>query len=138
MARILGVDYGRKRLGFAVSDHDEIVAIPHSVVTLRNTSDAVDATLTLYRETGAEAVVVGLPLSMDGSNSDMTAEVLAYVGKLQWSLDVPVETWDERLTSWEAEQILINAGTRRDKRKGLIDKLAAQIMLQSYLDSDRD
>jgi putative Holliday junction resolvase len=80
-------------------------------------------------------IVVGLPLNMDGGTSEKSIDVLSFVEKLKESLKLPVETWDERLSSLEANRILIDADMSRKKRKKVVDKIAAQIILQSYLDS---
>ncbi|MBN1669836.1 MAG: Holliday junction resolvase RuvX [Kiritimatiellae bacterium] len=135
MPRILGVDYGERRLGFALSDPGGTIATPLRVVASGGGEQGLEAVRRICGETGAERVVVGLPLSLDGTHGPASETTLAFVRALREVLDVPVETWDERLTTRAAERVLIEAGTSRAKRKRVIDKLAAQIMLQSYLDS---
>ena len=83
----------------------------------------------------AERIVVGLPLNMDGSSGPMAEAVQVFVKKLGDEIDHPIETWDERMTSQEAERVLIEADVSRSKRKKVIDKMAAQAILQSWLDA---
>jgi putative holliday junction resolvase len=135
MPRVLGVDHGEKRLGFAVSDPTGIVATPLCVVHCTGPRDALRETRRVCRESGAEKIVVGMPLNMDGSRGPVAQRVEAYVEELSASAGVPVVTWDERLSTRAAENVLIEAGASRQRRKEVIDKLAAQIMLQSYLDA---
>jgi putative Holliday junction resolvase len=135
VARILGVDYGLRRIGFAASDDDEVIAFPLFKREVKSIAEAVAAVADVCEEERAQRVVLGLPLNMDGSAGAIVEQVLALRKSLQARVDVPVETWDERLTSKSAEDVLIQAGTRRKRRREVIDKLAAQIMLQSYLDA---
>jgi putative Holliday junction resolvase len=136
MSRILGLDYGARRLGFAVSDPGKVVATPREVVTVQNDREAAQAVARLCRETGAERLVIGLPLRLDGGASEQTTRVRAFAESLKEQLTIPVELWDERFTTATAEQALIEGGTRRQRRKEVVDKLAAQIMLQHYLDAN--
>lgn len=135
MPRFLGLDYGERRLGFAVSDAGGTISMPLVVVQVRSRDHAMAEIERLVRETGAETLVVGLPLNMDGTIGPKAVEVNTLVEKLAPRLPVPVETWDERLTTKSAERVLIEANTSRRRRKEVVDKLAAQIMLQSYLDA---
>ena len=135
MARILGIDYGHRRLGFALSDPTEMLATPHSVVEVKSEGEAVEAAAGVCEETGAARMLVGLPLRTDGTRGDMVEAVEAFSERLRERSGLPVDTWDERFTSKIAEDVLIEAGTRRKKRRQVIDKLAAQIMLQHYLDA---
>jgi len=136
MARTLGVDLGERRVGFAVSDPDGILATPHSVAHVRSREEAVAAAASLVKDAEAEAVVVGWPVNMDGSHGPATETVKRFVEDLRERVSVPIETWDERLTTKSAMDVLAVAGTRRERReKNVVDKLAAQIMLQHYLDA---
>lgn len=134
MARILGIDYGERRMGVAVSDEAGIIALPLCVVPVRGPRQAADETARLIQEKQAGRVVIGLPLNMNGSRGPAAEAVEQFVAKLRALTALPVETWDERLSSRAAERILVEADVRRAKRKTVIDQLAAQIMLQSYLD----
>lgn len=135
MPRTLGIDYGRKRMGFAVSDPDGIVATPLRVATVSGFKAALDTTVDCISDVEAEEVVVGLPLNMDGTESEISREVQDFVAQLSERISQPVYTWDERLSSMQSERVLIEANVSRAKRKKVKDKLAAQLILQSYLDS---
>lgn len=134
MPRILGLDYGERRLGFAVSDETQIIATPLRVEPVSCVDDALRAVAGVCSETRAVLLVVGLPLNMDGSRGPKAQEVLSFIEKLAPRLGIPVRTWDERLTTKSAENVLIEAGSSRRRRREVVDKLAAQILLQSYLD----
>ena len=132
--RCLGVDYGLARVGLAVSDPSRVIASPIPVAA---TEDALYRIRELVDERGVTEVVVGVPLNMDGSMSQMGREVISFVAQLRAAVAVPVVTRDERLSTVEAERALneIDSPTRRRNRpKGRVDSAAAAIILQSYLD----
>ena len=133
---ILGIDYGGKRLGFAISDPDGFMALVLRMVEVRGEDDAVRESAAIFRETGAARAVVGLPLNMDGSRGPMVEKTERFVARLQEAIGAPVATWDERLSTSAVERALIADDVSRAKRKQLRDKLAAQVILQSYLDSE--
>jgi len=135
MPRILGIDYGERRMGFAVSDEAEIIAMPLCVVAVLHPRQAAEEVARRVLEKQAGTVVVGLPLNMNGSRGPAAEAVTQFVERLRHLVSIPVETWDERLSSKAAERILIDADVRRAKRKQVIDQVAAQIMLQCYLDA---
>lgn len=136
MGRVLGIDYGGKRVGFAISDELGIVATPLAVHTRKHGDDAVDEALRICSERGIGKIVVGLPLNMDGSSGPAVEQVEQFVEKLRERGEgLEVETWDERMSSLSAERVLIEGDMRREKRKEVIDKIAAQIILQNYLDA---
>jgi len=135
MARVLGVDYGEKRIGLAVSDPEGLIATPLGVQDVTGRKDAVDAVGRAAGETGAERIVVGLPLNMDGSAGPMAEKVQVFAERLRTRTGLPVDTWDERLSTRLVERTLIEADVSRRKRKGLRDKLAAGVILQGYLDA---
>ena len=135
MSRILGVDYGERSIGLAVSDPLGVVATPLKVVDVVSQKAAYREVSEACRETGAEMVVVGIPINMDGSHGAMAIKVSAFVEGLAARLDVPVKTWDERLSTTMVERVLIDADVSRRKRKKVRDKLAAQVILQGFLDS---
>jgi putative holliday junction resolvase len=137
MARILGVDYGRKRLGFAVGDSPGGIAFPLRVETVRGAHEAVAAVIEAVRQNDAAEVVLGLPVNMDGTHGPMAAEVEAFAETVRARLDVPVRLVDERMTSQAVDRVLIGkADLSRGRRKQVRDKLAAQQILQGYLDRD--
>jgi putative Holliday junction resolvase len=105
------------------------------VRTVNRAGDDLRAVVEVAAEQQAEKIVVGLPLNMDGSSGPVADAVGVFRDRLLTEVSVPVELWDERLTTKSAEDVLIEAGTRRKRRKEVVDKLAAQIMLQHYLDA---
>lgn len=131
--RILAIDPGERRIGVAAADLGLRVAIP--LTTIEGGPDAVEAVARLVEEEGARALVVGLPLSLSGALGPQAQRAQALAGALAQRLAVPVLTWDERLTSAEARRRLSSGGGRRRKRD--VDALAAAIILQAYLDSQR-
>jgi putative Holliday junction resolvase len=135
MTRIMGIDYGRRRIGLAISDPDGILALPHGVLEVGNAGEALKRVAARCREEAVTSVVVGLPLNMDGSSGPMAEEVRRFAEGLARRCGVPVEVWDERLSTWSADQMMIEADVRPRRRKAVRDKLAAQQILQSYLDA---
>ena len=133
--RVVGLDLGTARIGVAVSDPTGTVASPHSVLR-RTGSRAADhrAVAAVVAEYDADVLVVGLPRSMDGSLGPAARSALAEVEELAAALPVPVETVDERLTTVSAERVLRDAAVKGAARRGVIDKVAAAILLQTWLD----
>lgn len=133
--RVLGVDFGHKRIGLALSDEGGTIAQP--LVTIDGGGIAVVSreVARIGAERKAGQIVVGVPLRLDGTPSEQTERTLAFIEELQRATTLPVVKWDERLTSVQAERVLLEGNMRRRERKQNIDKLAAQIMLQSYLDA---
>jgi putative Holliday junction resolvase len=131
--RVLGVDLGSRRIGVAVSSGT--VATPYEVVE-RTGDRARDhgRLLELAAEVGAERIVVGLPLSLDGSPGPAARAVLDEVAELTVRTDLPVDTYDERLTTVTAERALAAGGVRGPARRKVVDKVAAAVMLQAWLD----
>jgi putative Holliday junction resolvase len=135
--RVLALDFGSKRIGVAVSDSLGITVRP--VETMRRSSVERDIARLkfLVEELEAEAVVVGLPLRMDGTVGDAARNAMRFIERLQTKLDVAVFTQDERLTSYEAEQMMIERGLGREQRRARSDEFAAMIILQDYLSKTR-
>lgn len=134
MARALGVDLGTRRIGLAISDSKGTVATPYA--TLDRTNDEHDATAIAEVAAAEEAklVVLGHPLSLDGKRGDAALVAEAFAEKLKES-GVRVTLWDERMTTVEAEKQLKGRGMKGRARRAVVDKVAAQVLLQSYLDS---
>jgi putative Holliday junction resolvase len=137
--RILGVDFGGRRIGLAISDASGTIARPLTMLKVGGRSDAVlrvaeAATRLAAEDDGLRAIVVGLPLSLEGAPTDQTAAVSVFVAALRDRLPMPIVTEDERLTSVEAESRLAERETDWRKRKAQIDAEAAAIILQDYLD----
>ncbi len=137
MKRILGMDFGEKRIGLAISDPMGWTA--QHLNTLLNTGreKVMEALRTLCRDEGVGEIVIGLPINMNGTTGPRAKEILEFVPELEKSLQLEVKTWDERLTSRQAGKFMIQAGLSRQKQKAHSDELAAIILLQSYLDSRR-
>ena len=137
--RILAIDPGEKRIGVAAADLRTRVAIP--VTTIDAGADPVEAVTQLAREQDAQELVVGLALSLSGALGPQAQRAQALADALAGRLDIPVHTWDERLTSAEARHRLPPSGRRASARKrrskGDLDAMAAAIILQAYLDSQR-
>ena len=133
--RILALDPGTKRIGFALSDELKVIAQPLEFIAAEPFADVVARLRELVRDKQVELILVGLPRNMDGSYGPAALRVRDFVAALKGALALPIRTWDERLTSAQANRVLIQGNVRRDKRKEKVDKMAAAILLQSYLDS---
>jgi len=127
----MALDVGEKTVGIAVTDELGITASPRE--TLRRDGTEMDRLVRLVKDEEIGEVVVGLPISLNGTLGPSAQKVLQFVDELRGRLEVPVETWDERLTTAEAEKMLIAADTRRSKRRQVIDQIAATLILQGYL-----
>jgi putative Holliday junction resolvase len=136
--RILGLDIGEKRIGVAVSDPSGTVATPLAVIDARKAMGDGRELLRLVADYGAELLVAGLPLSLDGSEGPQAARVRAAAERLAKLASLPVEFADERLSSTAARRAMTEAGVSDRDKRGSIDMVAAAIFLQSYLDSRRN
>ena len=125
---------GERRIGVAVSDPAGILAVPLEAIEVRSEDEAVDRVVALAREHAVERVVVGLPLSLDGSLGPQAQRVKSFARALEERVGLPVVTWDERLSTVAAAHALADAGVRRRKRKKRLDSTAASLILQGYLD----
>ena len=134
---IIGIDYGRRRVGLALSDAGERIAVPLAVVDRRREADYLAVIARLAAEHEVVRFVVGLPLRTDMQHSEMADEATAFAESLGERTGLPVEMWDERFSSACAERALLDANVSRAGRKAKLDKVAAQIILQSYLDTKR-
>ena len=136
--RALGVDLGSKRIGIAVSDPTGTIASPLTVVRRSKSSRRdLDEIARIARDEEVTLIVVGLPLTMRGEVGPAAAAAIAEADRLATVVGVPVETHDERLTTVTAERSLIEAGMRGQQRRYVVDKVAAAVMLQSWLDTRR-
>jgi len=133
--RILGLDVGERRIGIAVADERVRVALPVTVVERSDLPVDLDGIARLVQEQGAEAVVIGLPISLNGTLGPQAQAVKAFGQELSARLSLPIEYWDERLSTVEAERRLASAGRRGPKARARRDAAAAAIVLQGYLDS---
>lgn len=135
--RVMGLDFGTKTIGVAVSD--ELALTGQGVTTIRRTGihKDIEALREIVRARDVQRVVLGLPLNMDGSEGPRAADTRAFAARLESSLALPVELWDERLTTVAAERALLEANMSREKRRAVIDQVAASLILQSWLDAQR-
>ena len=136
-ARILGIDFGTKRIGLALSDPLGFTAQGLETLAVESKQKTLDHLSKLCKERGVDEVVVGLPVNMNGTLGPKAHETMIWVEKLRTALRIPVETWDERLTSREADRLMVETGLSRKRQKQESDRLAATIILQSYLESKR-
>ncbi len=135
MKRLIGLDFGDRRIGVAVCDPLRLIASPHSVYTRSGDDDKdTEYFVRLLKELDAEYFVLGLPLNMDGSHGFQSEKVKAFAEKLQQK-GARAVFFDERLSTKSAERALIEGNVRRGDRKKSIDSVAAALILQNYLDS---
>ncbi|MDD4879751.1 MAG: Holliday junction resolvase RuvX [Candidatus Omnitrophica bacterium] len=132
--RVLALDAGEKRIGVAVSDPLGITAQGVTVITRKDPETDLKEIGKIVAEYKAESVVVGMPINMDGTKGKSAEKVNEFVETLKGRLSIPVYTYDERLSTKESEKFLISADVSRKKRKSVIDKMAAQLILESYLE----
>ncbi|MGI6458589.1 MAG: Holliday junction resolvase RuvX [Candidatus Hydrogenedentales bacterium] len=135
--RTIGLDIGDVRIGVAVSDPLGITAQGREVLSARSPEEDAAAIAALAKEVEAIRIVVGLPLDQNGEIGPQAAKVLAFVDILREVLDMDIVTQDERFSTAAAQRALIDANMRRKKRKNVIDMVAAQHILQTYLDRQR-
>ena len=131
--RKMGIDYGDVRIGIAFTDLLCTISSPYEVYKTRSEEEDLKYLADLAKKQETDEIVFGLPLNMDGTEGERAEVTRNFAGKLSEISGLPVSFVDERLTSVEAEDILISAGVRREKRKEMIDKISAQLILQSYL-----
>lgn len=132
--RILALDHGTVRIGVALSDELKILAQPLEFIPAAPFADFLARLRQLLKEKEVELVLVGMPRNMDGSHGPASLKVQEFVAVLKESIIVPVRTWDERLTTVQAHRLLAEAGVKGRDRKAKVDRSAAAILLQSYLD----
>ena len=132
--RILGLDYGSKKIGLAVSDELGVTAQAVCVIARKNMERDLEQIADYVSRYRVEKIVVGYPLRLDGSEGIQCGKVNRFIERLSSRFLIPVVRWDETLSTREAEDILTEANISRKKRKSVVDKIAAGIILQSYLD----
>ena len=133
--RVLAIDHGTRRMGLALSDEMGILAQPLEAVPAEPFAQFLARLKEILHEKQVELLLVGMPRNMDGSYGPAALKVQEFVAVLGDAVAVPIKTWDERLTSAQANRFLIQADVRRSERRAKVDKTAAAILLQSYLDS---
>jgi putative Holliday junction resolvase len=132
--RILGLDHGAKRLGLAISDEMGITAQGLPTLTRKGLEKDLAVLEKVIRQFGVEKIVIGYPLRLNGTEGIQCEKVNRFAGILGKRFSIPILKWDETLTTSQAEEILTEVKVSRKKRKAIVDKLAAMIILQDYLD----
>ena len=132
---ILGIDYGSRRIGVAVSDATGTIALPLKILDIKSVAQAVAKVAEVVAERSAEQVVVGLPLNMNGTEGEMATAARRFAEALEEAVAAHVTLFDERLSTSEIERVLLEADLSRNKRKGVRDKLAARVILQAWMDA---
>ena len=135
--RTLGLDVGQRRTGLAICDPGGLLATPYTTITAKTPEKDIAAILTIAREEEIGLIVVGLPLSLDGTVGPQAQLTLDFCDALRAASHVPVETWDERFSTVEAEVRLHEAGVAPSRDRARLDAAAAAVLLQSYLDAHR-
>ncbi len=135
--RILSLDVGEKKIGIAISDALGITAQPLQTIRRDGQNSYLRLLQAVIAEKNVTKVIVGLPLNMNGTEGRVARGIYEFVDRLRENVSVPVQLWDERLTTMEAERILLQADVSRKRRKKADDAIAAQLILQSYLNSHR-
>lgn len=132
--RILGIDYGAKRIGVAICDELGITAQALAVIERKNKNKDFETIGNFIKTYGVEKIVIGYPLRLDGTAGIQCEKVDAFIRNLETLFSLPVIRWDEAFSTKEAEEIMREANIRIKKKKGVVDKIAAGMILQGYLD----
>src|SRR5262245_46237620 len=133
--RILALDHGTRRIGVAVSDELKLIAQPVEYIPAEPFQGFVTRLQTLLQEKEVGLILIGMPRNMDGTYGPAATKVQEFITALKAVVTVPIKTWDERLTSAQANRVLISGNVRRGQRKEKVDQTAAAILLQGYLDA---
>lgn len=133
MGRIIAFDIGDKRVGVAISDPFGEMALPVETYWRKGFERDIDYLIKLAKDKFAETIVCGLPVNFDGSQSEQTQKTEEFISRLKEKCDIPIVTQDERFSTMQARRLLLEADMRREKRKDVIDKIAASYILEDYL-----
>jgi putative Holliday junction resolvase len=133
--RVLALDHGTKRVGLAISDEMGMIAQPLTFLPAEPIAALLEGLKKVIAEKNVDQILVGIPRNMDGSYGPAAEKARKFVEQVKATVTVPIRTWDERLTSVQANRDMIQGGLRREQRKLKADQTAAAILLQSYLDS---
>ena len=132
--KYLGIDFGTKQLGLATSDETGLIAGKYGTIKREGVKIDVKKLCEVIKQERIQKIVIGYPINMDGTFGEIVRQVDVFVSSLQEEVDLPIEKWDERLSSVSAERLLIQGDVSRRKRRKVIDQVAAVIILQNYLD----
>lgn len=133
----MGLDVGKVRIGVALSDPSKVMAQPYQVIHRRGDDAAIQTLLEVAKQTAVERIVVGVPLAQNGSRGPMAQWTGEFARALRRATSIPVIEWDERFSTRQAKRALLQGNVRRKKRKESVDKTAAALILQNYLDAQR-
>lgn len=133
--RVLAIDHGTVRMGIAISDELKMIAQPLEFIPAEPFSGFLDRLKVLLSEYEVELLLIGMPRNMDGSYGDASIKVREFEGVLKSSTTIPIKTYDERLTSVQANRVLSQGNVKKKKKRKNVDAMAAAILLQNYLDS---
>ncbi len=133
--RIMGIDHGAVRVGIAISDPMQIIARPYKVII--NNDDLFDEITNIIKKEKIGKIILGLPLNLDGKDTQKTREVRNFAEKLKISISIPIILWDERYTTVEANEALQKMGYNIHDSKDVIDKVAASLILKNYLENNK-
>jgi len=136
VAKVLGVDFGDRRTGVAISDETRVMAFPRETLECPLVEQAAAAVVRLAEAEHVGEIVVGYPLNMNGTAGPRAVKTDRFLAELARRTSIPLKKWDERLSTKIAESVMTETGTRRGKRREVVDQLAAQIILQGYLDAN--
>ena len=132
--RVLGIDLGTKTIGVALSDSSRLIASPMETIFRKKTNKDIDKIIEMINEHQVSALVLGYPINMDTTEGKRAQSTLSFAKEVGKKIDLPIILWDERLSTVAAEKVLIEADMSREKRKKIIDKMAATYILQGALD----
>jgi putative Holliday junction resolvase len=135
MGIIMAIDYGVKRLGIAISNPERTMSVPLTIIDVRPDDSHYKSIIKLINDYNVEEIIIGLPYNMDGTLGSSGNNVIQWSTSLKETLGIPVVLWDERLSTFEAHNMLASININHKKRKKIVDSLAASIILQSYIDS---
>jgi putative Holliday junction resolvase len=130
----MGLDVGDKRIGIALSDEGGVIASPTETLYRDGLNADIDRLVEMASDAGVGEILVGMPISMDGSYGPQAQKVMKFIQALSERTQIPVVPWDERLTTVAAERVLLSGDVSRKRRRHVVDKVAAAYMLQGYLD----
>jgi len=133
--RFMGIDYGTRRIGVAISDPLCTMAHPLDVIDVRKDNSHIERIRDIAKGYNITHVIVGLPYNMDGSIGDCGKSIIEWSRQLENGIGLPVTLWDERLTTYEAQDLLTRSNVRRRRQRQVRDKIAAGFILKGYLDS---
>ena len=131
----MGLDLGSKRIGVAISDESGVVATPLLTIIRKGDTQDVKAIGEVISEYGVRGIVLGLPIDLEGKETPASRQVRQLALELERALGLPIRYWDERFSTVQAERVLISANMRRNRRKQVIDQVAATLILQTFLDA---